>query len=61
MRRYDIRVEYPAARTTDFLVSADSLDQARQRAEDVLRQGENPAYRPIISWRGLVAFVDRAP
>lgn len=58
INRYDIRVEYPESRHHDFVVAEESLDAARKKAEERIRQSVEVRR---IEWRGAVAFVNRLP
>lgn len=59
-RRFDIRAEMPGSRYEDFHVGAEDLPEARKRVESRIRENRENQH-VVIEWRGLVAFVNRAP
>lgn len=60
-QNYNIRAELPNNEMVDFKVGAETLQEAREVAEQRLLDLCHFPERPRIEWRGLVAFVGRMP
>jgi hypothetical protein len=58
---FDIRAEFPGNRHKDFKVTAESIEDAKPRAESQLRLKHSLPFTTQFEWRGAVVFIDHSP
>lgn len=62
--KFHIRAELPENRFVDFSVSAETLNEARLKAQTEIEFGNGKfdvGIIPSFEWRGQVVFVNREP
>lgn len=58
---FDIRAEFEDHSYLDFQVSAESLADAKPRAQGIIRSKRQLPFSTQFDWRGAVVFVDHSP
>ena len=61
VEKYDIRAEFMSGKFHDFQVNAESLQEARQKAQARIREDGRANSNSKFEWRGQVVFVDHEP